>query len=214
MKTEYNDGTADESRRKVEEEAPLDGRGAPDGPPRSRALTLVEKLYYAKILSVDEWVAAGQLRTMYFLLEAPSEGVSSYGNSTGRADPTRKGDRKAKRLTGIEVLLNGDITRGPSKNNRADVWRYRDAMFAMCGCSDEEGSKVLDAQAARIMLRSCVDSEYMPTQTEIGRARAPYIKDEGKRPSPTVMAIGAFFVKEHLRRLAMHLQMTKGELAR
>jgi hypothetical protein len=211
MRTEVNDGTADESRRSIVPEVPLDGRGKQDGEPRERALTLVEKLYQAGILSYDEWVAGGQLRTMFFLIEAPSEGVSSYGQSTGRADPTRKGDRKAKRLTGIEVAINGDIHRGQSRTNRADVWKYRDAMFAMCGVANEDGDKVLDAQAAKIMLRSVVDSEYMPTQTEIGRARATYIKDDGNKPSKQVTAIGAFFVKEHLRRLAMHMGMIKGE---
>jgi hypothetical protein len=213
VRSEVNDGTADESRRKVVEEAPADGRGSPSEP-NQRALTLAEKLHQAGVLTFDEYSAAGQLRNMFFLVEAPSEGVSSYGLSSGRADPTRKGDRKAKRMTGIEVLINGEFTRGQSRNNRADVWRYKDAMFAMCGVANEDGAKVLDAQAAKIMLRSIVDSEYMPTQTEIGRAKASYIRDEGKKPSPTVMAIGAFFVKVHLQRLAMHFGMVKGEAVR
>ena len=211
MKQDTHDGTTDESRRRVVEEAPLDGRGRAGDSPNERALTLVEKLYHAGIIDFDEWTAAGSLRNMHFLLEPPSEGVSSYGQSTGRADPTRKGDRKAKRITGIDVLLNGEVRRGQSRDNRSDVWKYRDAMFAMCGVHDDEGVKIIDAQASRIMLRAIVDSERMPTQTEIGRARASYIKDDGNKPSKQVTAIGAFFVKEHLRRLAMHLRMVKGE---
>jgi hypothetical protein len=148
---------------------------------------------------------------MHFLLQPPSEGVSSYGQSTGGIDPTRKGDRKAKRITGVEVHQNGAVSRGPSRDNKADRWRYQDAILAMCGMHDDEGTKIVDPQSLQIMVRAVTDSEYMPTHTEIGRVRAPYIKDEGKKPSPTVMAIGAYFVKENLKRLALHLRMLKGQ---
>ena len=203
------DGTADESRRKVVEEAPADGRGTPSEP-NERALTLAEKLHLAGILTFDEYSAAGVMRNMHFLLEAPSEGVSSYGQSTGRADPTRKADRKAKRITGIEVLLNGEVKRGNSRDNKSDVWRYRDALFAMCGVHTEDGERVVDREACVFMLRAICDSERMPTQGEIGRARASYIKDEGGTAVKKAGAVGAYFVKECLKRLAMHLQMVKG----
>ena len=207
------DGTADESRRKVVEDKPIDGRGGSEEP-NQRALTLAEKLHDAGVLTFDEWQAAHEFRKMHFDLHPPSEGVSSYGNSTGRADPTRKGDRKAKRITGIEVSINGNVHRGQSKDNKAKVWQYRDAIFAIAGVHDQDGNRLVDPQVCRFMVRACVDSERMPTQTEIGRARASYIKDDGNRPSKQTTAVGAYFVKECLRRLAMHLQMVKGEAAR
>lgn len=209
MRTETNEGFADESRRKVVEEAPADGRGKPEQP-NQRALTLVEKLYHVGIVTYDEWQAAGVMRNMHFLLESPSEGVSSYGQSTGRADPTRKADRKAKRITGIEILLSGDVRRGHSRDNKSDVWRYRDALFAMCGVHTEDGDRVVDREACIFMLKAICDSERMPTQGEIGRARAAYIANDGGTAVKKAGAVGAFFVKECLKRLAMHLQMVKG----
>ena len=200
--------------REVVIEAPSDGRGTARGEAHARALTLVEKLHRERILSYDEFAAAGALRSLHFLLVPPSEGVSSYGQSTGRADPTRKGDRKAKRLTGIEIAEDGGIGRGPSRSNRSDQWAYRDALFALAGVHDNEGNRVIDPTAVRILLRAIVDSERMPTQTEIGRARATYIKDDGNKPSKQVTAIGAFFVKDRLARLAMHFRMVKGEAVR
>ena len=213
MKTENNDGTADESRRKVVEDKPIDGRGGSEEP-NQRALTLAEKLHDAGILTFDEFSAAKIFKDMHFDLHPPSEGVSSYGQSTGRADPTRKGDRKAKRITGIEVKINGNVHRGASKDNKAKVWQYRDAIFAIAGVHDQDGNRLVDPHTCRIIVRACVDSESMPTQTEIGRARASYIKDAGNKPSKQTTAIGAFFVKECLKRLAMHLQMVKGEAVR
>jgi hypothetical protein len=195
-----------EARREVIVEAPEDGRGARKEA-TGRALTLVEKLHRLGVLTYEEWQAAGQLRNMYFLLHPPSEGVSSYGQGTGGADPTKKGDRKAKRITGVEVHLNGSITRGPSRDNKSDRWRYQDAIFAMAGCHTDEGEKVVDRKILDLMLRAVTDSERMPTQLEIGQARMGYSDAQSKKQS----AVGANFVKEHLNRLALHLRMVKGE---
>ena len=201
--------------REVVLEAPSDGRRTSKGAdPNFRALTLAEKLYREHVLDYDEWQAASELRQLHFLLMPPSEGVSSYGGATGRADPTRKGDRKARRLTGIEIAEDGGVGRGPSRSNRSDQWAYRDALFALAGVHTNEGEKVIDPTAVRILIRAIIDSERMPTQTEIGRARATYIKDDGNKPSKQVTAIGAFFVKDRLARLAMHFRMVKGEAVR
>ena len=196
--------------REVVIEAPSDGRGQARGEAHARALTLVEKLYRDDVITYDEFCAAGALRNLHFLLVPPSEGVSSYGQSTGRADPTRKGDRKAKRLTGVEVREDASVTRGPSRSNRTDQWAYRDALFAMAGVHTDEGEKVIDPGVTRIMLRALTDSEHLPTQTEIGRARTSYAEGQPKK----LQAIGATFVKENLRRLAMHFRMVKGEAVR
>lgn len=173
-----------------------------------RALTLVEKLYRDGLITFDEYSAGGALRNMHFVLTPPTEGVSSYGLGTGGADPTRKGDRKAQRLTGISISAKGSIERGESRNNRSDRWRYQDALFAMAGVVDDEGAKVADPQVVRIMIRAVIDSEKLPTQTEIGGQRAAYASKK------QLSAIGASFIRENLRRLAMHLRMVKGEAVR
>ena len=173
-----------------------------------RALTLAEKLRKDDAISFEEWQAASELRELHFRLMPPSEGVSSYGGATGRADPARKADRKAKRLTGIEVREDASVARGPSRSNRSDQWAYRDALFAMAGCHDDEGTKVIDPHITRIMLRVVADNERMPTQLEIGQARAAYSSKK------QLSAVGANFIKEHLHRLAMHFRMVKGETVR
>jgi hypothetical protein len=193
--------------REVVEQAPEDGRGAPRDPPK-RALTLAEKLYREHIIGVDEWLAAGQFRNMHVTLENPSEGVSSYGLAPGGSSPHRKADRKAKRMTGVEISESGEISRGPSQANRSQRWRYNDALFAMAGVHTDEGDKVLDAEAARIMIEAVTYTEDLPTQIEIGRIRGTH------RSGKQLSAIGATVVKENLRRLAMHFKLIKGDPAR
>lgn len=171
----------------------------------ARVLTLVEFLYRNGVIDFDEYDAAGRLRNMHFVLMPPSEGVSSYGLSPGGSNPERKGDRKAQRLTGISIQSNGSYTRGPSYNNRSERWKYSDALVAMVGVTTDEGEKVVDTQAMRLMLRAITESETMPTQLEIGQARTAY--KSGKQ----VSAVGASFVKECLRRLALHFKLVKGE---
>ena len=191
--------------REVVIEAPSDGRGKARGEAHARALTLVEKLHREQMLTYDEFAAAGALRNLHFLVVPPSEGVSSYGQSTGRADPTRKGDRKAKRITGIEVREDASVSRGPSRSNRSDQWAYRDALFAMAGVHTDEGDKVIDPTVTRIMLWAITDSEHIPTQAQIGSDRSSYAT------KIQLTAVGASFVRENLRRLAMHFRMVKGE---
>jgi hypothetical protein len=194
-------------RRMIIEQAPSDGRGAPKERPR-RALTLAEKLHHEGIIDSDEWVAAGTLRNLYLLLAPPSEGVSSYGLSPGGNNPTRKADRKASRLTGYEIDQKGQVSRAPMRANRNERWRYEDALFAMAGCHTDEGEKVIDPGVVKIMIRAVIDSEHLPTQTEIGNARATYASKK------QLSAIGATFVKEHLRRLALHFRLIKGAAVR
>src|SRR5262245_62608149 len=126
-------------RRVIVDEAPADGRGA-DREPRRRVLTLAEQLYRAQVLNIDEWLAAGQLRNLWCMLEPPSEGVSSYGLSPGGGSPVGKADKAGRRLTGIQITPDGQFRHtGRSQNNRSNRWRYEDALQAMCGCHDEEG---------------------------------------------------------------------------
>lgn len=177
-------------------------------PPR-RALTLVEFLHRQKIIGFEEYAAAGRLRNLHFTQEAPSEGISSYGLGTGGIDPTRKADRKAKRMTGIDIDVDGVISRGPSKANRVARWRYQDALLAMCGCiTEENGDRVVDPQTKQLMLRAIIDTEDMVTQQEIGSARFGY------RSNKQISAVGAAFVIECLRKLALHFGMRKGEILR
>jgi hypothetical protein len=170
------------------------GNKAKDAP--ERGLTLVEKLFRTAILDREEYSAAGQMRNLHLLLQPPPEGVPSYGQSTGRADLTRRKANKTDEST----------TRLPSQNKRAIERRYSDALFAMCGVIDDEGRKVADPHIVVFMLRAITDSKTIPNQTEIGRTCAIYVKEN--RPSKQVSALGSFYVKVYLRRLAMHFRAT------
>ena len=79
-----------------------------------------------------------------------------------RRDPTRKADRRAKYLTGIEITLDGDITRGSSRSNRATKWRFLDALVAAVGCTTDEGDCVLDGSAAAILVDAALGVEGTP----------------------------------------------------
>jgi hypothetical protein len=94
-------------------------------------------------LTADEWKAADTLRDLYLELTPPSEGVSSYGLPPRGRDPPRKADRRAKYLTGIEIILDGDITQCLSRSNLATKWRFLDALVAAVGCTTDEGTACL-----------------------------------------------------------------------
>lgn len=186
-----------------------DGRGRTQGEePKRRALSLVEQLHRNGHLSYEEYVAWGTFRNMYMLLMPVSEGVSSYGLSPGGSTPHRKADRAAKRLTGVEIAEDGSYTRGPSRANRSARWRYEDALFSMVGVTDDEGNRLIDEQAAALMVKAILETENPPTQGMIGAARS-MLKSEKQ-----LSAIGATVVKENLRRLAIHLRLVKGQLFR
>lgn len=177
------------------------GRG---GERRRRAATLVEQLYHMRVINVDEWQAAGTLRNLHCMLTPASEGVIDPTQASGVGNPIGKADRRGRHLTGIEIKANGEIIRGPSTSNRQTRWRYEDAMFAMAGVWTEGGDKVIDAEVAGLMLRAIVSTQDTMTQAEIGALRSVY------RSNKQVTASGATFIKENLRRLALHFQLVKG----
>lgn len=175
-----------------------------DNEDRWRALTLVEKMYKDGLIDVDEYMAAGDFRNMFFLQEPPSQGVSPYGDNSGASDPTRKADRHGRRLTGYSVERDGTVERTGSPQSKRNRWAYKDAIFAMCGVHNDEGEKVIDEQLKAIMIEAITNSERLMTQGEIGRMRSLYGPNTKQLP-----AAGLTVAREALNKLARHLRYKK-----
>jgi hypothetical protein len=195
----------DDGQRTVITEEPADGRGKTGNEPQ-RALTRVEKMYRARplpLINLDEFSAAGALRNLHFLLVPPSEGVSSYLQSTGGADPARKADRKARRLTGVELLQDGETIIGARRHNDDARWRYRNALVAMAGVRTDDDELIVDWEIVDLMIDAVTETEAPPTQIQIGRERTAYSGNK------QLTAAGATFIRENLHRLALHFRFAK-----
>jgi hypothetical protein len=190
-------------KQQIITEEPADGRGKTGNEPQ-RALTRAEDMYRAKPLQLadfDEYNAAGELRNLYFMLLPPSEGVSNLDQSE-RADPARKADRKARRLTGFEILQDGTVI-GARRRNDDPYWRFKNAIFAMAGEYTDDGQEVIDWEIVDLMLSVVIDTAPMACQKAIGKALTGHSSDKQQS------AAGAAFIKVHLRRLALHFQLAK-----
>ena len=167
---------------------------------RLRAITLVELLYNAKLIDLNTLMAADRFRNLYLEREGPSQGVGSYGNNTGMADPATKGDRVGKALTGVTVNWRRGKVIERDRPSRPNTYDYESALLAMCGVIDVEGKRVHDDQLKRIMVAAIVQTTDIPTQGSIARMRTSY---GGEKQLPPA---GATVVTEALKRLALHLK--------
>lgn len=157
---------------------------------RTRSLTTAEQMHRNGSLTYDEWQTAGVLRTYYMEEMGGSEGVSSYGQSTGGGNPWNKADRKA-----ASILLR----------NRTNRRALADMMFAMVGSYDEEGNKIFDKEMAVLLVRAVIETVDTVTLGQIGAARTMYT---GEKQKP---AAGGAILKEYLRRGAAHLRYVKAQ---
>ena len=177
------------------------GAGSTQGK-RLRVLTLAEAMHRLGTIGSEEWQAAEVLREKIMALLLPSEGVSSYGLSPGRSDPSTKADRRGRVLTGCDVnWRTGDVVRG-RKHNRSEIREAADLLYAMAGLETEEGHKVFDAGLAMFVVRSVTGNAV--TLTEIGRARTLYTGEK------QASAAGGTSLKEAYQRGAVYLGLAKG----
>jgi hypothetical protein len=106
----------------------------------------------------------------------PSEGVSPYGLSPGRADPTTKAARKGRVLTGLEV----DWRKGDAKlaaehlrrHNRSELREAAELLYAMAGIETEAGRRVYNPELAVFVVRAVTGNDI--TLTEVGMALTHY----------------------------------------
>lgn len=167
---------------------------------RTQALTLVELMYNAKHLTMNEVMAADWWRTRYLDRQGQSEGVGSYGDNPGGNNPSAKVDRVGRALTGLKVnWAKGKVTyRGePYRTNNYD---FEAATLAMCGVINIEGKQSIDEQLKRVMTSAICDTTDIMTQEAVGRLRTFYKAEKQSQ------AAGAVAVREALRRLVMFLR--------
>lgn len=164
-------------------------------PAKERAVTLAERLYHSKVIDENEWLAAGKFLNQHFLLDDPGVSVAQY-----RYDgPRGATDAWCRATTAEHKHVAGNIS------NRSRRQNYADMLFAMAGVETDEGEKVIDTQKARILICALTETRQPPKQIEIGQARANYASDK------QASAVGASFVKEALRALALHLRFVEGD---
>jgi hypothetical protein len=173
------------------------------GQRRQRALCLVEKLYRDRAITYEEYAAAGILRNQIMMEGPPSEGVSSYGNNIRASEPSAKGDRIGRRLTGYEVLPDGTLSYPGGRKSRANERRLEDAIFAAVGLhmdGDHQHRRVVNVQHYRILERAILDSEGMPTLTELTLELTGHYGAKSKQAPPYSLGV----LQTILGRLARH----------
>lgn len=145
---------------------------------RPRVLTQADLMHRLGKITQARWEAAEALRKKVMALLPPSEGVSSYGLSPGRADPATKADRKARRLTGYEVnWRKGEAKLDADNNarrNRSELREAAEMLYAMAGVETEDGRKAYDLQLAVFLVRSVLEASPVVMLTEIGEALTAY----------------------------------------
>lgn len=167
---------------------------------RTRAVTLVELLYSAKLIDFSMLMAADRFRTLCLEREGHSEGTGGYGDNPGGTNPFDKADRVGSSKTWWKIDGNGKFNvtgKSPRKTNRYD---YESALLAMCGVIDIEGKRVHDRELVRIMVMAITKTTDIPTQANVARLRTRY---SGEKQLPPA---GATVVTEALRRLVLHLR--------
>jgi hypothetical protein len=199
------------------------GAGLPGkmGETPGRALCLIDRLHRSGAITTEMWMAGNELRQMIMAEMPPSEGVSPvYDPSSRPSEPSRKADRRGRRLTGFEVDHDGTVSYKGDRRNRANLRELEDALFAACGLHDTRHNRVADTKHVEILMRVVLESENMPTLLKLGCELTPWVmikdgKDKGKMEpfygdkSKQTPPFANGHISVWLGRLALHLGMTK-----
>lgn len=172
-----------------------------DGAKLGRVLSLVDKLYRPdkegkRAINVDQWLAAGTLRNLIMLEMPPSEGVSSYGQSVKASEPSTKADRRGKLYTGFKIDPAGGVSYGGGKRSRSNEWTLLDALEAAVG----KGNR----RDAEILMRVVIQTEAMPTLTQLTLEMTDYYGAKSKQTPPYALGV----IRTWLTSLHLHFKET------
>ena len=179
-----------------------------EGSKLGRVLSLVDKLYRPdkdgkRAINVDQWLAAGTLRNMIMLALPPSEGVSSYGQSVRASEPSTKADRRGRYYTGYRIVQNGQVlppghedNKKGGRHNRSDEWELQDALDAAVG----KGNR----RDAEILVRVVIQTEAMPTLTQLTLEMTDYYGSKSKQTPPFALGV----IRTWLTSLHLHFKET------
>ena len=171
---------------------------------QTRVLTLADVLHRQEKITSGQHQAADRLRELIMALLPGSEGVSSYGLSPGRTDPTTKAARRGRALTGYEINeLTGDVKLG-ERRNRTERREAADLLYAMVGVCTEEGRKKFDLELATLLVRSVIEASRIVTLRVISAARTAYTGPKQLPPA------GLAILRELYQRGAIYLGLEKG----
>jgi hypothetical protein len=168
-----------------------------------RQMTLLDKLYRDGAITHARYRAGIEFRKLCETNTPRSEGVSTYGDSR-HADPTAKADRKGQRYTGFKVELDGTISQG-RRRSRANERFLEDAVFALVGLHDQEGTKKFNPELFQVMYAACCESETPLTQKAITLRLTRYYGEQSKQTP--AYAVGV--VDTLLGRLELHFGFAK-----
>lgn len=172
---------------------------------RGRVLCLLDKLHRDGAITTEMWMAGNQLRQQIMAEMPPSEGVSPIYDATGRAEPSRKADRRGRRLTGFDVEHDGTIRYAGGRRSRQNLRELEDALFSACGLVNADHKRVADLQHLDILMRVCLESEKMPTLTNLTLELTDHYGAKSKQAPP--FSLGKICV--WLRRLSMHYLLAR-----
>jgi hypothetical protein len=172
---------------------------------RQRVLSLVDKLHRDGAITFDQFSAAGILRNAIMMEIAPSEGVSSYGANVTAAEPSAKGDRAGRRLTGFEISPDGRVSSPGGRKTYRNERGLEDAIFAAVGVHDDDGARRINRKHADILIRVVTHTESMPTLTGITLELTDYYGAKSKQTPPFALGV----VSTWLGRLALHYKLAK-----
>ena len=171
------------------------------GEKRERVLSLVDKLYRPdkdgkRAIDVNQWTAAGTLRNLIMLEMPPSEGVSSYGQSVKASQANTKADRRGKLYTGYQIGPTGAVAYPGGRKSRSNEWTLLDALEAAVG----KGNR----KHAEILMRVVIETEAMPTLTQLTLEMTDYYGAKSKQTPPFALGV----VSTWLTRLHLHFKET------
>jgi len=158
-----------------------------------RVLSLLDSLRRLQRIDADMWQAGRDLAEAYFeAKQQRSEGVGGYGDGSPATDMT-KADRAGKRLTGVKIAQDGTvplnkdgtIKRGRIGHNAAGRNRYDELIMVACGGWREDGrGKFLNADHAKWLTATVIDTEDMPTLKAMSQALGAYYGEKAKQGPP------------------------------
>ena len=171
------------------------------GEKRERVLSLVDKLYRPdkdgkRAIDVNQWTAAGTLRNLIMLEMPPSEGVSSYGQSVKASQANTKADRRGKLYTGYQIGPTGAVSYPGGRKSRSNEWTLLDALEAAVGKNNRKH--------AEILMRVVIETEAMPTLTQLTLEMTDYYGAKSKQTPPFALGV----ISTWLYRLHLHFKET------
>jgi len=175
------------------------------GVTRQRVLTLLDRLHRNGEISFDQFSAGHILRHAIMRVAPQSVGVSSYGLSVGKADPTTKADRVGQRLTGFRIDYEGHVYWRGGREWNEDQRALEDMLFWAVGVKDESGTRRLNIPHAHILIEVLLEAERPPSLASITRRLTDFYGATSKKSA----AFSRGVISVWLSRLAQHLRLTK-----